>query len=139
MISTGRNKTCLIFSRLGEQFSFIQSFLLVETIIKTWRPIFKEKVLCSWQKLFFWVVFFFSIIQIFLAVKTVSLLSGNVFFNELFIPASKESTFFIQNFAEAFEIWRCQFLLVETDLMIFWLVELIFPICQILLLVKAIF
>ena len=53
--------------------------------------------------------------------------------------SSGKSFFFIQNFAESFERWRCQFLFVETDLLIFWLVELIFPICQILLLVKAIF
>ena len=48
-----------------------------------------------------------------------------------------KSIFFYSEFA--FEIWRCEVLLVETDLLIFWLIQLIFPICQILLLVKAIF
>ena len=43
-------------SFLSKQYSFIQSFLLVETIIETQKPIFKEKLLCSQQKLFFWLV-----------------------------------------------------------------------------------
>ena len=54
---------------------------------------------------------FFSIFQIFLAVKSVFPSSGNVLFNEFLIPASGtdvlssgNSIFFTQSFVEVFEI-----------------------------------
>ena len=54
-------------------------------------------------------------------MKTVFPSRGNIFFNEFFIPASRygfsgsgESIFF-QSFVEAFEIWKWEFLLVESD------------------------
>ena len=62
-------------------FSIIVFFLLVVTIIEIIRkPIFTEKLHCSQQKLFFWLVKnrFFFIYQIFQRVKTVSP-RGNVF------------------------------------------------------------
>ena len=49
-------QNCKILSCLGEIVFFYSEFLLVEPIIKTWMPIFKEKLLCSQQKLFFWLV-----------------------------------------------------------------------------------
>ena len=67
----------------------------METIIETmWKPIviFKEKTLLLLVTVFLASEKqFFSIYQIFLAVKTVFQSSGNVFFNEFFIPASGNS------------------------------------------------
>ena len=94
---------------------------------------------------------FFSICQIFLAVKTIFQSSGNVFFNEFFIPSSGnvfsvqwKQYSFIQRFAEAFEIRGQQlflretfFLFVETDFLAKFF--FFFFIFQILLLVKATF
>ena len=118
------------------------------TIIKTWRPIFKEKTslllvetvfLASEQFLplfrysWLWKQFFRQVETYFLTSSSFRLVKTD------FLSSGKSFFFFIPNFPEVFEIWRCQFLLVETNLLIFWLVELIFPICEILLLVKAIF
>ena len=96
-------QNCKILSCLGEIVFFYSEFLLVEPIIKTWMPIFKEKLLCSQQKLFFWLVknsffhlsdisgceqFFHKVETYFLAkslfrlVEKDFLSSGNVFLNE---------------------------------------------------------
>ena len=102
--------------------------LLVETVFLTSQKQFFPLFIYSWlwNKIFRQVETYFLRNSLFRLVKTDFLSSGKSFF-------------FIQNFAESFERWRCQFLFVETNLLIFWLVELIFSICQILLLVKAIF
>ena len=52
-VFTSRNKSCKILFCLVKQYSFIQSFLPVKTVIETIQKlIFKEKLRCSYQKLF---------------------------------------------------------------------------------------
>ena len=80
----------------------------------------------------------FSNCQIFLAVKTVFQSSGNVFFNEFFIPASAnrfsvwgKQHFFIESFAEVFEIRGVATFFKEKPYsclwkLIFWLAEVNF-------------
>ena len=112
--------------------NIINGFHQQKTIIKTWKPIFKEKRLCSQQKLFFWLVknSFFSIFQLILAVKTVFRSSGNVFFNRFVIPASGNG--FLSSGKNIF-LFRALLKLLKFGgdnsclrKLIFWLAELIF-------------
>ena len=125
-----------------KEFSFIQSFLLVGTIIDyiTFLVLVETVFLASKRQFFplfryswLWKQFLREVETYFLTNYSFQLVKRD------FLSCGKSIFFFIQNFAEAFEIWRCQFLLVSTDILIFWLAELIFPICQTLLLVKEIF
>ena len=118
MVSPAETKPVKSFPVQVKQYSYIQSFLLVETIIKTWWPFFKEKLLCSQQKLFFRLVknSFFHLSDIPARENSFSV-KWKRFLSKLFIPVcgNGKSIFFIQSFVEAFEIRRWQFLLLETD------------------------
>ena len=122
MVSNSRNKHCKTVSCL----------------------IFKEKLLCYQQKLFFWLVknscFHLSDIS---GCENSSSVKLKRILNELFIPTSGHrcpvqlKEFFFQSFVETFEIRRWQFLLVETDFLASR--NYFFLISQILPLMKAIF
>ena len=114
-----------------KQYSFIQSVLLVGTIIETWRPIFKEKRLWSQQKLLSWLVknsfFHWSDIP-----GCENSFSGKWkrFFNEFFLSASGNQ--FSVKWKEYFLFRALQKLLKFgggnscLSKLIFWLVEFIF-------------
>ena len=121
---------------LFPQYSYIQSFLLMKTIIKTWRPIFKEKRFCSQKKLVFWLVknSFFDLSDIPGCENSFSV-RGKRFFNEFFIPASGngKSIFLFSALLKLLKFGGGESCFWK---LILWLVKLIFPISQILLLVK---
>ena len=134
-----------MLSCLVKQYSFMQSFLLVGTIIETWRPILKEKLLCSQKKLFFCLVknsfFYYSDIprcenSFSVKWKRIFLTNSSFRLVKMDFMSSGKSIFLFRALLKLLKFGGVTSCLWK---LIFQLVELIFPICQILLLGKAIF
>ena len=134
-----------MLSCLVKQNSFMQSFLLVGTIIETWRPILKEKLLCSQKKLFFCLVknsfFYYSDIprcenSFSVKWKRIFLMNSSFRLVKTDFMSSGKSIFLFRALLKLLKFGGVTSCLWK---LIFQLVELIFPICQILLLGKAIF